>query len=152
MRDSFEYFYLFIFNLFFMRNRARMDIRHCFVPNLPGIVEIEEKQEEKQEGRERGEIEEKQEGREGGGGGGERGGERGGGGEGGGDREGEKEGGGEGEDNMKSKEDSECESTKRVVIMAKHLCGVATDLALRSLESFKKQNTNTNGKFYLFSL
>ena len=145
MRDSFEYFYLFIFNLTFMRNRARMDIRHCFVPNLPGIVEIEEKQEEKQEGRERGEIEEKQEGREGGGGGGgERGGE--------GEREGEKEGGGEGEDNMKSKEDSKCESTKRVVIMAKHLCGVATDLALRSLESFKIQNTNKNGKFYFSSL
>ena len=122
-----------------------MDIRHCFVPNLPGIVEIEEKQEEKQEGRERGEIEEKQEGREGGGGGGgERGGE--------GEREGEREGGGEKEDNMKSKEDSVCESTKRVVIMAKHLCGVATDLALRSLESFKIQNTNTNGKFYLFLL
>ena len=127
-----------------------MDIRHCFVPNLPGIIEIEEKQEEKQEGREGGEIEEKQEGR---------GGERGGGGEGeregereGGEREGEKEGGGEGEDNMKSKEDSDCESKKRVVIMAKHLCGVATDLALRSLESFKKQNTNTNGKFYFSSL
>ena len=126
MRDTFEYFYLFIFNLLFMWNRARMDIRHCFVPNLPGIVEIEEKQEEKQEGR---------------GGGGERG-----------EREGEKEGGGEGEDNMKSKEDSKCESTKRVVIMAKHLCGVATDLALRSLESFKIQNTNTNGKFCFFSL
>ena len=50
------------------------------------------------------------------------------------------------------KEDSDCESTKRVVIMAKHLCGVATDLALRSLESFKIQNTNKNGKFYFSSL
>ena len=118
-----------------MGNRARMDIRHCFVPNLPGIIEIEEKQ----EGREGGEIEEKQEGR--GGGGGERGG--------GGEGQGEKEGGGEGEDNMKSKEESDCESTKRVVIMAKHLCGVATDLALRSLESFKIQNTATSGNFLI---
>ena len=100
-----------------------MDIRHCFVPNLPGIIKIEEKQEA---GKREGDGGEKSE--EDGGG------------------KGEEDGGGEGEKNEKSKEGSECEPTKKVVIMAKHLCGVATDLALRSLESFKIQNTNTNGK------
>ena len=38
---------------------------------------------------------------------------------------------------------------KEVVIMAKHLCGVATYLALRSLESFKIQNTATSGNFFI---
>ena len=38
------------------------------------------------------------------------------------------------------------ESEKKVVIMAKHLCGVATDLALRSLQSFKIPNMDKNGK------
>ena len=38
---------------------------------------------------------------------------------------------------------------KKVVIMAKHLCGVATYLALRSLESFKIQNTATSGNFFI---
>ena len=102
-------------NLHFTEYRARMDIRHCFVPNLPGIIKIEEKQEA---GKREGDGGEKS----------------------------EEDGGGEGEKNEKSKEGSECEPTKKVVIMAKHLCGVATDLALRSLESFKIQNTNTNGK------
>lgn len=50
--------------------RIRMDIRHCYLPNVPGII--------------------------------------------------------------KSDNDRDCKST---VIMAKHLCGVATDLALRSLET-----------------
>ena len=101
-----------------------MDIRHCFVPNLPGIIEIDEKQEG---GKRKGDggAESEEDGKEG------------------------RDGGGEGEKNEILKEGSEFESTKKVVIMAKHLCGVATDLALRSLESFKIQNTNTNGKCLL---
>ena len=107
-----------------------MDIRHCFVPNLPGIIEIDEKQEAgKRKGDGGAESEEDgKEGRDGGG---------------------EEDGGGEGEKNKILREGSEFESTKKVIIMAKHLCGVATDLALRSLESFKIQNTNTNGKCLL---
>lgn len=38
------------------------------------------------------------------------------------------------------------EVEKKVVIMAKHLCGVATDLALRSLEAFKTPILDQIGK------
>lgn len=35
---------------------------------------------------------------------------------------------------------------KSVVIVAKHLCGLATDLAIRSLDAFKNNSDNSSSK------
>ena len=113
-----------------------MDIRHCFVPNLPGIIKTEKK--EKKELDTEMKIEN--------------------------DIKNEKNSPKKTENSeikaMKKEEKrviakelekefekGEDEVEKKVVIMAKHLCGVATDLALRSLESFKIRNSDQIGNF-----
>ena len=113
-----------------------MDIRHCFVPNLPGIIKTEKK--EKKELDTEMKIEN--------------------------DIKNEKNAPKKTENSeikaMKKEEKrviakelekefekGEEEVEKKVVIMAKHLCGVATDLALRSLESFKIRNSDQIGNF-----
>ena len=113
-----------------------MDIRHCFVPNLPGIIKTEKKEKEQLDTEMKIENDIKDE-----------------------------------KNSPKKTENSEIkamkkeekrviakelekeiekgeeEVEKKVVIMAKHLCGVATDLALRSLESFKIRNSDQIGNF-----
>jgi Methyltransferase TRM13 len=116
-----------------------MDIRHCFVPNLPGIITTEKKENEQVEETEQRDMYEidkneknppkkpenseivamkKEEKRV------------------------------IAKELEKEIEKGEEEVEKKVVIMAKHLCGVATDLALRSLESFKIRNSNKIGNFH----
>ena len=141
-----------------------MDIRHCYVPNLPGVLDkekdkeivqlIDDKKEEEHE-ENKGEMKVKENAIVG-------------------DRkdaeeDSKKEVVQEGATVMKEKKkdqkiinavemekkrvlEKEVEKEgggkveKKVVIMAKHLCGVATDLALRSLEAFKISNIDHIGK------
>jgi Methyltransferase TRM13 len=122
--------------------RARMDIRHCFVPNLPGIIKTEKKEKEQidaemkiENGIKNGKIDKNEKNPP------------------------KKTENSEikamkkeekrviAKELEKEFEKGEEEVEKKVVIMAKHLCGVATDLALRSLESFKIRNSDQIGNF-----
>ena len=109
-----------------------MDIRHCYVPNLPGIKNIEvEKEvvsEEVSVSREVVVSDEKKV------------------------SNGEKEVVNDvektvnGENEVVNDEKEVENDEKEVVIMAKHLCGVATDLALRSLQAFSIRKSGNNGE------
>ena len=103
-----------------------MDIRHCYVPNLPGIREVEVEKEVQKEVQKEVEKEVVVDG-----------------------EEVLLENGVKGESLREIGESEEKEVVgggKEVVIMAKHLCGVATDLALRSLEAFRRRKLDQNGE------
>ena len=106
-----------------------MDIRHCYVPNLPGIKNIEvEKEVVSEEVSVSGEIVVSDEKKV---------------------SSGEKEAVNDIEKIVNGEKETENdgrEVEKEVVIMAKHLCGVATDLALRSLQAFRIRKSDQNGE------